>query len=271
MIEEIFPPYLHNPEQVQAAFDLLDARCSDEDVKQLYFAFEKYLGIKPKDGYPITRAFTTGQFVRARLNDGNFLAAKSVNEIGVNLNKISQGRANPDSIPIFYSANRRLTAMREILQHQQSGVYEMTIGIWFNPVELCMVNLVDNSDEDFKDLSFVHSNPNLYVKDWPDGPRQSAILLNDYFRKKMKAKQAPGLFNITNVLSVICYSLHDVDGIGYGAVSDSFRGYNMAIKNYQRLTCKEVERWKIQKFDDDNYSEQLLCTGKISAEGTITW
>ncbi|MDY0903325.1 RES family NAD+ phosphorylase [Pedobacter sp. CFBP9032] len=266
-----FPSYLQDPDQVQKALNLLDNECLNKEIKQLFFAFEKCLGIKAGDTYPITRAFTKGQLVRARLNDSSFKHASHIEQIGVNLNRISQGRANPDSIPIFYAANRRMTAAYEILQHQPPGVYEITIGVWDSKDDLCLVNLVNKSDEDFKDLSLVHSKPDEYVKDWPDAPRKSSLLLLDYFANKMKAKQAPGLFNITNVLSIICYSLQHVDGIGYGAVSDKFQGYNVAIKNYQKLNCKVVERWKIQKLSKDDYINEFMSEGKVNDCGNIIW
>jgi hypothetical protein len=65
-------------------------------------------------------------------------------------------------------------------------------------------------------------------------------MIIDFFNTKFKMPKQAGLYNITNVLAAFCYSLQDLDGIGYAAISNKFEGFNIAIKNPSKLKCVEV-------------------------------
>lgn len=260
-----------NTKQVELALYLLDQHCLNLNHEQLNAMFENVLGIKSGDGYPITAVVLDGPICRARVNDDNLPIANEIKEIGLKLKDIKQGRCNMENHPVFYGANRKLTAASEVLQRHLPGDYQVTIGLWTHPEGLRVVNLVDGEDDDFKEIGFVHSMPNKYLSNWPQLPRLSAITLIDYYKRKFKQAEQPGLYNITNVLSRTCYCLEDVDGIGYASTSDQFKGYNVAIHNYSKLKCETVERWFIRKHNQDNYSAKLLCTGIINKDLTISW
>lgn len=267
----ILPQYLMKPSQVRIALNCLDQECNSHSFGDLYKLFTSKLGILNGDGFPITAVEIEGFACRARLNDNNFQSARSVEEIGINLNSFSQGRAHASGYRVFYSANRKRTAACEVLQNFDLGEYEVTIGCWSSNRPLRVANLVDGADPDFNKIPFVHSRPVDYLSTWPEIPKQSAIILLDYFKSRFKSNYYEGLYNITNVIARICFSLEDVDGIGYGAVSDNFDGYNIALSRYEHLKCTEVERWLINKLSDNVYKFRLLSTGSISEDGRISW
>lgn len=263
--------YLLNPIQIQKALNLLDEQCLKLDFPSLFLSFEKNLGIQKGEGFPITAIWIGGMICRARLNSSDFKFATSIKQIGAKTDDILQGRANSANYPIFYGANNKKTAAFEVLQEKSPGNYIVTIGCWSSKEELHIANLVDGSDPDFKNLPFAHSLPKKYLEDWQELPRTSAILLIDYFRKKFKMPYTPGLYNITNVIAAIYFSLQNIDGIGYAAVSDKFEGFNIAIKELTKLECISVERWQVVKIDEYNYTHQLLETGDIEMDGNIIW
>lgn len=264
--------YLNNPLQIQKALDLLDQKCTALSFNDLYNAFVETLCIEAGDGFPITRIYISGQICRARVNTESFILAEKVAEIGINRYGFSKGRANPVNYPVFYGANTKSTAAFEVLQNHPPGSYIVTIGCWSSSEpEITIVNLIDGSDTDFKKVPFAHSYPKEYMKDWPELSRQSASLLFDYFRTKFKQYETPGLYNITNVIATFYYCLGGIKGIGYGAVSDKFDGFNIAIVDPSELSCVSVERWLIQKIDNDTHQHRLIQTGTIHSDGTISW
>ncbi len=273
-MEELkFPDYLSNPTKVREAVDYLDVNCLNNDFWFLFSGFEKALGIKSGEGFPITRAYLGGHFCRARINNdpAEFEAADNVSQISTNLESISQGRANPLNLPVFYAANNKETASFEVLQDRESGLYKITIGCWKSPRELCVANLLDGLDPGLSNLSFAHSMPHNYTKEWPEMERQSTLILSDYFRDKFKMAQYAGLYMITNVIAGVCYSLGGVDGIGYASVSNKYKGYNVALKDYSMLKCDIVEEWLVNKISHDNLEHRLLRNGSVAPDGSIIW
>jgi hypothetical protein len=268
-----FPNYLSNPLQVRQAVKFLDENCLNPDFLFLFRGFEKALGIKSGEGFPITRAYLSGHICRARVNNdpSEFVVAENVSQISTNLKPISPGRANPLDLPVFYAANNKETACFEVLQEKDSGLYKLTIGCWKSPRELCVANLLDGSDPDLSSLSFAHSMPRKYSEKWPEMERQSTLILSDYFREKFKMVQYNGLYMITNVIAGVCYSLGGVDGIGYASVSNKYKGYNIALKDYSMLTCDSVEEWLVNKISDDTLENRLLRTGSVEPDGRIIW
>lgn len=267
------PQYLRSPSQVQKAIKLLDERCSEPDVFKLFTLFSDDLNVKPGETVPITRAFLGGKFCRARINNdpADFVVATKVSDIGPRLHGIKQGRANPSNFPVFYASNRKETASFEVLQEKVPGIYKITIGCWISPRELCVANLLDGLDPDLSHLPFAHSMPRDYLKEWPETEGKSALILLDYFREKFKMPYYDGLYNITNVIAGMCYSLAGFDGIGYASVSNQFKGYNIALNDYSMLTCESVEEWEINKISSDTLEHKLLRKGSVKAEGTIIW
>jgi len=271
-MEEInFGKYLSNPKSVEIALNLLDKESLELDFYDLFRSFEKNLAIENGDGFPITGVVLGGRICRARLNTDDFKIATSISQIGAKNSNISQGRANPNNISVFYGTNNKKTATMEILQSERIGHHIVTIGCWESNTDLRVANLIDGSDPDFKDLIFAHSMPKEYVKGWPDPQRLSAMLLIDYFREKFKQSPNPGLYNITNVIAAICYSLQEIDGIGYAAISDKFGGFNIAIPNPSNLKCVEVERWFINKINNEEFEYMLMAKGSIAKDGKISW
>lgn len=271
-MEEIqFGSYLMNPKQVQIALNLLDENSHELNIEELYDNFQNAIGIQPGDGFPITAGVIDGMICRARVNGPDFERATSVSQIGAKSENILQGRANPDNMSIFYGANNKSTAAFEVLQGKDSGLYCVTIGCWASEKGLRLVNLVDGKDTDFSKLSFAHSMPNDYVNDWPELPRKSALLLIDYFRERFKMPESSGLYRITNVIAGICYSLQNIDGIGYASISDKFEGYNIAIPDPSKLKCVEVERWLIKKINDNEFQYRWLEEGILEDDGVIQW
>src|SRR5690554_982865 len=250
--------YLMNPNQVQIALNLLDEKCLELGFEELFRKFGSTLRMQDGDGFPITPVTLGGMICRARLNTDDFRVATSTSQIGAKFDGILQGRANPNNRTIFYSANNRKTAAYEVLQGKRSGIYNITIGCWKSKNKLRVANLIDGLDPDFTNISFAHSMPNSYVKDWPELPRKSALMLIEYFKEKFKMHPIPGLYNITNVIAAICYSLGEIDGIGYAAISDKFDGYNIAISEPSRLNCVAVERWLLFKNNDEVSEFELL-------------
>jgi hypothetical protein len=122
--------YLLNPERIQAAIDALEGKCNELGFMELHDMFIEALGIQTGDGFPITGVVLGGTFCRARLNDSTFDYARSVTEIGARLKDVTQGRANPRHIPVFYAANNKQTATFEVLQNEPPGKYIVTIGCW---------------------------------------------------------------------------------------------------------------------------------------------
>lgn len=263
--------YLKNPNQVQIALDLLDRKCLELSVEDLFSTFVNTIGIQSGDGFPITAIHLGGLFCRARLNTTDFALATSVSQIGAKPHNIVQGRANPDNVCVFYAANNKKTAAMEVLQGVAPGIYDVTIGCWNSEVDLRVVNLIDGSDPDFINLPFAHSMPKSYVEDWPELPKKSALLILDYFKDKFKMLPFPGLYNITNVIAGICYNLQEIDGVGYAAISDKFGGFNIATTKHNKLKCIEVERWRILKFNDYDLSYKLIEKGSIDDHGVISW
>lgn len=272
MDETIFSEYLKHPTQIKKALELLEQQCEELEFFPLLEAFDNALGIKPGDGFPITRAFISDQLCRARINNTtDFKAAEKLNQINVKLKDISQGRANPLGIPIFYASNSRDTACFEVLQNEEPGIYKITIGIWKSPRELILANLLDGSDPDLSEIKFAHSMPKKYVTGWPEPEKESTLMLHNYFREKFKIPRQPGLYNLTNVIAEICYSLKDVDGIGYASVSNLYKGYNIALKNYSMIECDSVEEWLINKVNSETLDYRSLRKGFVNMNGTITW
>ncbi|WP_379089949.1 hypothetical protein [Pedobacter sp. UC225_65] len=265
------PGYLFKPEQVKKALNLLDLRSTKVNFKELYLEFEREIGLKHGESFPIVRVQISGSVCRARLNNDAFKSARRVEQIGVKEKNISQGRANPYNIPIFYGANSKKTAAFEVLQNEPIGDYLVTIGCWKSSNGLWLANFVDGSDSDFKDVPFVHSFPERYLANWPVEAKESATLISKYFTSKFKQKYSPSLYNITNVIAMICFSLIDIEGIGYGSTSDDFQGYNIALKNPKLLKCVLVEEWFIRKSTTEDYSYMKSKTGKINDDDTITW
>lgn len=271
MEEYNFGDYLMNPSQIRIALDSLDKKCEELEFFELFELFQNTLGIKNNEGFPITAIHLAGPICRARLNDEFFNNAENVKQIGTRTEKITQGRANPSNIPIFYGANSKKTAAFEVLQDRPPGDYHVTIGCWESDSELRVVNFVDGSDADFSKIPFVHSLPKKYLEVWPELPRESASLIIDYFNLKFKMPKQPGLYNVTNVLAAFCYSLKDLDGIGYGATSSNFEGYNIALKDYSKLRCMTVEKWFIRKQEENKFEYYRLSTGIIQSDGSISW
>jgi hypothetical protein len=271
MDKDIVSRYLSDPESIENALARLEKDCLALDFKVLYNNFENNLGIETGEGFPITAVHLGGLVCRARLNDDDFMKATSISQIGAKSSNICQGRANPNNIAVFYGTNNKKTATMEILQAETPGHHIVTIGCWKSENGLRVANLIDGSDPDFKDLSFAHSFPKEYLKGWPELQRKSALLLIDFFREKFKKSPAPGLYNITNVIAAICYSLQGVDGIGYAAISDKFGGFNVAISDPSLLKCVEVERWFINKINNDEFEYMLMEKGRISNDGSISW
>jgi hypothetical protein len=60
-------------------------------------------------------------------------------------------------------------------------------------------------------------------------------------------------------------------GIGYDAVSDNFEGFNVAISDPSLLKCVEVERWLINKINNDEFEYMLIEKGRILNDGSISW
>jgi|GEM_PF-2126672 len=267
----IFSKHLTDPQNIENALARLDQDCLELDFNMLYSNFENNLGIEGGDAFPITAVHLGGLFCRARLNSKDFIKATSISQIGAKSSNICQGRANPNNIAVFYGTNNKKTATMEILQGERAGHHIVTIGCWKSQNELRIANLIDGSDPDFKDLSFAHSMPKEYLKEWPEPQQGSALLLIDYFREKFKKSQYPGLYNITNVIAAICYSLQGVDGIGYAAISDKFGGFNVAISDPSLLKCVEVERWFINKINNDEFEYILMEKGRIFDDGSISW
>jgi hypothetical protein len=270
-MENIFGEYLKNPDQVQIALNFLDEKCLELSVQELFGDFENTIGLQSGDRFPITPVVLGGLFCRARLNTLDFEVATSVSQIGAKPYNALQGRANPDNMCVFYAANNKSTAAMEVLQGQCPGLYDVTIGCWESDQGLRVANLIDGSDPDFTNLSFAHSMPKDYVKDWPELPQKSVLLILDYFKNKFKMLPVPGLYNITNVIAGICYSLQDIDGIGYAAISNNFSGFNLAISKPEKLECVEVERWRILKVNDYDLQYKLLEKGSIDTNGVIKW
>lgn len=271
-MEEIIPDYLYYPERIQSALNILEEKQHlGLPIFDLINIFDDALGLKSGETFPFTKGFISGTIYRARVNDLAFEKATSISQIGINFKNVSQGRANPIDLPIFYAADTKSTAAFEVLQDKAPGQYSVTIGSWTFDNELQFANLVDGSDPDFKKIPFAHSLPKEYLKDWPELPRKSTTLLVEYFTKKFKSRSHPGLYSITNVLSGILYSLQDVDGIGYGAVSDNFHGFNLALKDASKLRCTTVERWLINKIDSNTHIHKLIEAGTIDSEGNISW
>lgn len=271
MEEIIIPDYLQNPAQILIALDLLEKKSSELPFLELYTLFEDALRIKSGDGLPITAVHLAGPTCRARLHDNKFNQADNVRLIGVKLTEITQGRANPLSIPIFYGSNSKKTAAFEVLQDYGPGYYQITIGCWECQSELRLVNFVDGTDPDFKDISFVHSRPKEYLQSWDAIPRESATHLLDFFNSRFKMPKKPGFYNVTNVIAAFCFSLLDVDGIGYGAISSGFAGYNIALKNPSIIKCVTVEEWSITKFYNNQINGVCTKVGAIDDAGNITW
>jgi len=273
MEEIIFPEYLRHPLKVKKALELLDEGCSEPNVFKLFSKFNHDLGVRPGEVFPITRAFLGGKFGRARINNEplDFLVAKNVSDIGPRLDGIRQGRANPVSFPVFYASNSKETSSFEVLQEKNPGLYKITIGCWTSPRELCVANLLDGLDPDLSNLTFAHSMPRNYVKEWPKLEGQSALILLDYFREKFKMTHFSGLYNITNVIAGVCYSLAEVDGIGYASVSNQFKGYNIVLKDFSMLACESVEEWEVRKVSKDFLEHKLLRKGSVETDGSIIW
>lgn len=265
------PAYLFKPEQVTRALKLLDQKSTKVNFKELYLEFEREIGLKHGESFPIVRVQMSGPVCRARVNNDEFKFAQRVEQIGVKEKNISQGRANPDNIPIFYGANSKKTAAFEVLQNEPAGDYLVTIGCWESNNGIWLANFVDGSDSDFKNIPFVHSFPEKYLANWPLKARESATLITKYFTSKFKQKNSSSLYNITNVIAMICFSLIDIEGIGYGSTSDEFQGYNIALKNPKLLNCVLVEEWFIRKSTREDYLYMKSKIGKINDDDTITW
>lgn len=273
MEELIYPEYLLYPIQVKKAVEFLDENCQNLEFPLLFEGFIQALGIKTGEGFPITRAYLSGQFCRARINNDpqDFIVAENIRDIGPNPNSTCQGRANPGGLSIFYAANNIETASFEVLQEKDLGLYKVTIGCWSSPRELCVANLLDGSDTDLTNLSFAHSLPQNYLKEWPYTQRESAFILLNYFRKKFKMVRYNGLYLITNIISRLCYSLDGIDGVGYPSVSNEFNGYNIALKDFSMLTCDSVEEWFINKVSVNTLEHHLIRKGSIEPDGSILW
>lgn len=270
-MDQKFADYLMNPVQIQVALDLLEEKSEELDFWDLRQLFETSLGIKPYDEFPIIRIHLSGMICRARINDYTFVEADSIDQIGINNKNIVQGRANTADIPIFYGSNSKKTAAFEVLQDSPPGDYYITIGCWKSDSELHLVNFVDGADTDFSNIPFVHSLPKEYLKDWPEAPRKSAALLINFFNSKFKSPKQPGLFNVTNVIAAFCYSLLELDGLGYAAISTNYDGFNIAVRDPSKLKCVEVERWLFRKYEEYRFDAKCLKKGNIHTDGTIKW
>lgn len=266
-----FFEYLENPDQVQIALNLLNEKYLDLEYEELFTAFVNTLGLKAGDGFPVTRIFLGGLLCRARLNTKHFEIATLVSEIGAKSIDVGQGRANPVGKSVFYAANNIKTAVCEVLQVEPPGNYIVTTGCWNSEKDLCVANFIDGSDTDFRNLSFAHSMPESYLTNWPDLPRKSALLLKNYTKEKFKTTFFYGLYNITSVIASICYSLNEIDGIGYAAISDKFAGFNVAISDPSKLNCVEAERWLVHKANSEIFEIRSIEKGNIESDGSITW
>lgn len=267
----LIPPYLLEPLSIEKALLILDKHDLQGGFEDSYKKIESALGIQNRQGFPISVVTVGGVTCRARVNSKEFPVAYRVSEIGVKANNISQGRANAAGYPIFYGANCKRTAAFEVLQDKPAGRYIVTIGCWESESGLSLANFVDGSDPDFSKISFVHSFPNRYLSEWPEVARQSAAMIIKYFSQKFKMPHYPGLYDITNIIAGFCFSLENVDGIGYGSISDNFSGYNIAIKNPAKLRCVSVERWLILKSPSEILESKKLQDGVIQSDGTIFW
>ncbi|MGY3053170.1 hypothetical protein ACVWYG_001368 [Pedobacter sp. UYEF25] len=134
-----------------------------------------------------------------------------------------------------------------------------------------MANFVDGSDTDFKNLPFAHRMPESYLTNWPDLRRKSALLLKNYIKDKFKSTFFNGLYNITSVRTSICYSLKEIDGIGYAAISDKFPGFNVAISDLSKLNCVKAERWLVYKANSEIVEIKIIDKGNIKVDGNIIW
>jgi hypothetical protein len=208
---------------------------------------------------------------RARVNDESFPIANKVSDIGAKIMGVKMGRANLEGYPIFYGANSKHTAACEILQRAEIGVHQITVGCWEYEDGLWLVNMVDGADNELAHIDFVGSKMEDLLKTWKELPKQSAMLLFNYFKNKFKQRDTAGVYAATNILARIAYCLEGVDGICYGSISNSFHGLNVAVKNFNKLKCRSVERWLILKDVDDEYKFQLLQKGKVLQDGNIQW
>ncbi len=267
------PSYLWNPDGVQKALTLLENQDTQNTFEKSFFIFQNNLKLKSGEVFPITRVKVenNSKICRARLHNPTFSFAKNIGDIGVKLSGQNQGRANAGDYRIFYGSNNEQTAFSEILYAEANGVYDVTMGYWSPTKSLWLANLVDGLDPDSKALTFAHSMPEQYLSDWPEIPRRSAMILINYFAKKFKQPQQPGLFEITKIISGIYLSLSDVDGIGYGSVSSGFAGYNLAIKNFEKLKCVGVKKWRVEKMDNEILSSTIQLIGSINSNGDINW
>lgn len=267
----MFGEYLGDPNQIEIALNsLVEDSLKPIAFEERYRNFDLNLKIKGGDGFPITAVVLDGPIIRARVHELGWEKAKDITDIGVNP-KSMRGRAHAKGYKIFYGANRKETAVNEVLQDKPSGVYEVTLGLWRGPETVRVVNFVDGSDSSFSKIPFVHSLPKEYLKEWPPLQRQSAMLLIDFFKDKFKQPYSEDLYNITNVLAGCCFSLKDIDGIGYASISDDFQGFNIALRNYENLECLEVERWKILKIDNKILPYNNVYKGKVMLNGDIIW
>jgi hypothetical protein len=83
--------------------------------------------------------------------------------------------------------------------------------------------------------------------------------------------QEAGLYQITNVIALLVYSLKEMDGIGYASTSDNFTGYNIAVPHLDKLYCTTVERWLVYKISDTKLKHHLEQKGTIDSDGIIKW
>lgn len=270
MENTVIPDYLYHPTEIQRAIINLE-RNSHLSLVKRYNSFNNDLGIQLGDGFPVTYIYVWDNIFRARINRERFTQAKAVDEIGTNFENFSEGRCNPPEFPVFYGSSSESTAAFEVLQEKAPGIYIVTIGCWSSHNEKRCVNLIDGSDLDFNELQFAHSMLKEYLKIWPTEPRISVQLLTDYAVEKFKSKNHPGLYSITNVLSGIFYSLYGVDGIAYAAVSNKFKGFNIALKASNDLKCKSVQKWLVEKVDNNTHHHKLLEIGTIKSDGSIKW
>lgn len=263
--------YLRNPSQIEIAISNLEKNCEiDMTFEERFSQFETDLQILNGDGLPITGVVLTGPIARARVHDERWVAAKNISEIGINLHS-NQGRAHSKGYNIFYGANSLETAAYEVLQHKSTGEYEITIGQWVNPQPVRIVNFVDGADKAFSKIPFVHSRHKEYLTEWPEVEKKSAILLIDYFKNKFMEPSSSKLYNITNVLGGMCFSLQELDGIGYGSTSNNFLGFNIALREYKQLKCTIVQRYRIIKAKNTIIAYQKIMDGVIDETGKIRW
>lgn len=269
----LLPEYLSKPSAVKAALAYLDRNRNHDKFEELFRGFVAELGIQAGDSLPVTTVVATGEICRARVNDENFpiSAVNKISEIGMNPNRSAQGRANALNYAIFYGANCKQTAAYEVLQKREPGQYIVTIGCWKDDDETRIINLVDDDDTDFKDVPFMHSHPKRYLDDWPPIPKTSALMIFEFFKDRFKSRHYRGLYNITNVIAAMFFSLQDIDGIAYGAVSHRFKGINFALKNPTKLKCVTAERWLVTKTDFDVLDHVKLQIAAIRDDGMIYW